>query len=81
MTCARSPASACSLDPAPELFDNTHSVAPALAVLPERERSILIMRFYHDMTQTQIAERIGVSQMQISRILTATLARLRELVD
>lgn len=68
-------------DPALELFTNTHSLAPAIAELPERERSILIMRFYQDMTQIQIAGRVGVSQMHVSRILSATLARLREALD
>lgn len=68
-------------DPALELFTDTYSLAPALAELPERERSVLVMRFYQDMTQTQIAERIGVCQMQVSRILATTLARLREALD
>lgn len=58
-----------------------HSVAPHLAALPTRERDILIMRFYHDMTQTQIAERVGLSQMHVSRLLSTTLRRLREAVD
>lgn len=38
---------------------------------------MLILRFYRDMTQTQIAERLGISQMHVSRLLTQTLARLR----
>lgn len=64
-----------------ELFTASHSLAPHLAALPPRERRILIMRFYEDMTQTQIAEKIGVSQMHVSRILAATLAKLRDAVD
>jgi RNA polymerase sigma-B factor len=68
-------------DPRLELFTDTHSLASALAELPERERSIVIMRFYQDMTQTQIAERIGLSQMHISRILAATLSSLRKAVE
>jgi RNA polymerase sigma-B factor len=64
-----------------DLFTATHSVAPHLAALSERERRIIVMRFYEDMTQTQIAERVGVSQMQVSRILSATLSRLREAVQ
>lgn len=48
-----------------------------VAELPEREQRILAMRFYGDMTQAQIAAEIGVSQMQISRLLHQSLARLR----
>jgi RNA polymerase sigma-B factor len=65
-------------DPGMELFTNCHCLAPELAKLPERERAILVMRFYDDMTQSQISERIGLSQMHVSRLLTATLARLRD---
>jgi RNA polymerase sigma-B factor len=49
----------------------------ALDELPERERTILILRFFGDLTQTQIATRIGISQMHVSRLLTQTLATLR----
>jgi RNA polymerase sigma-B factor len=54
-------------------------VADALNSLPERERHILHMRFVEDMTQSDIAERIGVSQMQISRVLQHSLEHLGEL--
>ncbi|TQF68314.1 SigB/SigF/SigG family RNA polymerase sigma factor [Rhodococcus spelaei] len=54
------------------------AVGPALARLPERERTILVLRFYGSMTQTQIAERLGISQMHVSRILSRTLRRLRD---
>jgi RNA polymerase sigma-B factor len=54
------------------------SLTPALARLPERERKILQMRFYGNMTQSQIAEWTGVSQMHVSRLLKAALGRLRE---
>jgi RNA polymerase sigma-B factor len=47
-------------------------------VLSERERRILYLRFFQDMTQTEIAEDIGISQMHVSRLLTQSLARLRE---
>jgi RNA polymerase sigma-B factor len=46
-------------------------------VLDERERFVLHLRFAEDRTQTEIAERIGVSQMQVSRILRAMLGKLR----
>ena len=68
-------------DPGFDKVTRLHSVAPHLAALPTRERNIVIMRFYHDMTQTQIAERVGVSQMHISRLLATTLTRLRDAVD
>lgn len=53
------------------------TVAPLLRELPEREREVLRLRFFENWTQNQIAERLGVSQMQISRILSRTLAVLR----
>lgn len=48
-----------------------------LVQLPERERSILLMRFFGDMTQSQISEVLGLSQMHVSRLLSRSLARLR----
>jgi RNA polymerase sigma-B factor len=49
----------------------------ALADVPVRERNILMLRFFANMTQSEIAERVGVSQMHVSRLLTRTLADLR----
>jgi RNA polymerase sigma-B factor len=60
-----------------ELFTDCHSLAPHLTELPDRERQILVMRFYDDMSQSQIAERFGISQMHVSRLLTRTLEHLR----
>ncbi|GGK39254.1 SigB/SigF/SigG family RNA polymerase sigma factor [Nocardia camponoti] len=57
------------------------AVRPLLEGLPERERRILTMRFFESMTQTQIANQLGISQMHVSRILAKTLARLRDLSD
>lgn len=58
------------------------TVPAIISTLPEREQRILTMRFYHDMTQSQIASRTGVSQMHVSRLIKASLARLRrELPD
>ncbi|GGZ86532.1 RNA polymerase sigma factor [Streptomyces subrutilus] len=65
-------------DSAMELFEDLHTLAPLLERLEGRERLILQMRFGQEMTQAQIGERLGVSQMQVSRILARTLARLRE---
>jgi RNA polymerase sigma-B factor len=58
--------------------ENHEALLPLLRELPERERRILGLRFVHNMTQTQIAERVGVSQMHVSRLLARTLQRLRE---
>jgi len=56
------------------------TLAPALARLPEREQKILCMRFYGNMTQTEIAAQIGVSQMHVSRLLSRSLLMLREVI-
>jgi RNA polymerase sigma-B factor len=61
-----------------ELTEQWASVAPAVRDLPERERHVLFLRFFRGMTQTEIANEIGVSQMHVSRILSQTLASLRE---
>ncbi|AEW99188.1 RNA polymerase sigma factor SigF [Streptantibioticus cattleyicolor] len=65
-------------DPALEGVENLTALAPLVAELPERERAILAMRFSADMTQKQIGERLGISQMHISRLLSRTLGKLRE---
>jgi RNA polymerase sigma-B factor len=64
-----------------ERVDYRQAIQPLLAALPERERTIVMLRFFGNMTQTQIADRIGVSQMHVSRLLTQTLARLRERLE
>jgi RNA polymerase sigma-B factor len=53
---------------------------PALGTLGERDRLILRLRFFEGLTQREIAERIGVTQMQVSRLLTRILAQLRDSV-
>jgi RNA polymerase sigma-B factor len=64
-------------DPALDAFIDGHSLGPLIDDLPERERTILLLRFFGNKTQTQIAEQIGLSQMHVSRLLRATLNRLR----
>ncbi len=64
-------------DPGMVAVDNRESVKPLLATLPERERKILTMRFFGDMTQSQIASELGISQMHVSRLLSQTLGNLR----
>ncbi len=53
-------------------------LAPHLAGLPERERTILGLRFFRGLTQTEIAEEIGLSQMHVSRLLSRALQALRK---
>lgn len=53
------------------------ALEPMLAALPDRERRILLLRFYGDMSQSQIAADVGLSQMHVSRLLSRTLATLR----
>ncbi|PKV98495.1 RNA polymerase sigma factor SigF [Nocardia fluminea] len=65
-------------EPCYQLTEDAIAVRPLIAALPEEERQVLIMRFFENLTQSEIAERIGVSQMQISRILARTLTSLRE---
>jgi RNA polymerase sigma-B factor len=61
-----------------ELVDDQMTIFAAAQQLPERERQILYLRFGEDLTQTEIAERVGVSQMQVSRLLRKSLQRLRD---
>jgi RNA polymerase sigma-B factor len=64
-----------------ELVEDRGAVRAALRVLPLRERRILHMRFVEDMTQAQIAAQVGVSQMQVSRLLRRSLQQLREVAE
>jgi RNA polymerase sigma-B factor len=64
-----------------ELVEYGATIAPALDALSARDRLILHLRFAEDLTQSQIAERIGVSQMQVSRLIRRSLARLREVAQ
>ena len=60
-----------------ERADARTSLEPALDALPNRERTILRMRFEDGLTQTQIAERVGLSQMHVSRLIRKSLERMR----
>lgn len=64
-------------DPSFEIAEGWASVAPALEKLPVRERRILYLRFFKGMTQTEIAQEIGISQMHISRLIAQSLERVR----
>jgi RNA polymerase sigma-B factor len=64
-----------------ELVLLSATVAGAMVSIPAPERIILRLRFFEDLTQTEIAHRVGVSQMQVSRLLRRSLKRLRSLAD
>ncbi|EFE76120.1 sigma L [Streptomyces filamentosus NRRL 15998] len=65
-------------DTALEGVEYRESLKPLLAKLAPRERQIIMLRFFANMTQSQIGEEVGISQMHVSRLLTRTLAQLRE---
>ncbi|MGW2374352.1 MULTISPECIES: RNA polymerase sigma factor SigF [Kitasatospora] len=65
-------------DLALEGVEYRESLKPLLAKLPPRERRIIMLRFFGNLTQSQIGEEIGISQMHVSRLLTRTLTQLRE---
>jgi RNA polymerase sigma-B factor len=65
------------LDAGLGLVEDRDVLAKALAVLPEREARIVLMRFGENLTQSQIAQRLGLSQMHISRLLARSLATMR----
>jgi RNA polymerase sigma-B factor len=65
-------------DPGVEHALDMQALSTHWSELPERERRILALRFYGNMTQAEIGERLGVSQMHVSRLLTRALAYLRE---
>lgn len=66
-----------SIDTALENVEFREVLRPLLETLPPRERTILVLRFFEEMSQTQIAAKVGISQMHVSRLLAHTLTRLR----
>jgi RNA polymerase sigma-B factor len=67
-----------ALDEALEGVEYRESLKPLLAQLDDREKRILQMRFFDNLSQSQIATELGISQMHVSRILTKVLSHLRE---
>ncbi len=65
-------------DDALDGVEHRESLRPLLDALPPRERTILVLRFFRGMTQSQIATHLGISQMHVSRLLARTLTQLRE---
>ena len=64
-----------------ERSEDRAALAPALQALPAREREILRMRFEEGLPQTQIAKRVGLSQMHVSRLIRKSLAAMRDELD
>ena len=58
------------------LVELNQAIAPAFRALPEREQTILRLRFHHDLKQSEIAKVVGVSQMQVSRLLKRSIESL-----
>lgn len=65
-------------DSALAAIEDRESLRPLLEALPERERQIIMLRFFRNQSQSQIAEQLGISQMHVSRLLARTLAQLRD---
>jgi RNA polymerase sigma-B factor len=68
-----------SEDPALERIEARQAVAQAVSALGARERELIRLRFFEQRTQTEIAARLGISQMQVSRLLRKVLSRLHTL--
>lgn len=64
-----------------EMVEYRDTLRPLLEALPERERTIVMLRFFGEMTQSQIAIEIGVSQMHVSRLLSQILGRFRQQLE
>ena len=69
------------LDPDIERLGDRDQVSRALSHLPERERVIVFMRYFRDMSQQQVGDRLGISQMHVSRLQHRALDRLRHIMD
>ncbi len=68
-------------DPAYDCITDREAAKAGLRQLPERERTILYLRFFEDMTQSRIAEELGISQMHVSRLVSRSCARVRAEAD
>jgi RNA polymerase sigma-B factor len=64
-------------EPAYEVSEDRALLAPGFAALDQRERRIVLLRFYAGLTQSQIAQRIGISQMHVSRLIRRSLEKIR----
>jgi RNA polymerase sigma-B factor len=68
-------------DPGFGLAEDAATVDRLMRVLSDREREVLRLRFEEDLTQSEIGQRVGVSQMHVSRLIRQSIARLREAAD
>jgi RNA polymerase sigma-B factor len=64
-------------EPEFDLVEHRQGLVLVIAALPERERRILLLRFFGGLTRTEIGARVGISQMHVSRLLSRTLTQLR----
>jgi RNA polymerase sigma-B factor len=69
------------IDPELARAERRAALGPLISELPEREQVMLYLRFYEGMTQSEIAKRLGISQMHVSRLLSRSLQQLRELAE
>jgi RNA polymerase sigma-B factor len=69
------------IDPELARAERRAALGPLISGLPEREQVMLYLRFYEGMTQSEIAKRLGISQMHVSRLLSRSLQQLRELAE
>ena len=69
------------VDPNLDKVIDLETVRPLIAALPDREQRVLTLRFFENLTQTQIAARMGYSQMHVSRLISKALRTLRDQVD
>ncbi|HYH59655.1 MAG TPA: SigB/SigF/SigG family RNA polymerase sigma factor [Thermoleophilaceae bacterium] len=69
------------IDPGFDLVEDAQAVGPLLRELPERERTLLALRFHEELSQSEIARRLGISQMHVSRLLRRTLDELASQVE
>ncbi len=68
-------------DPALRHLEDRHTIQGALAALPERHREILRLRYYDGLSQAEIARRLSISQMHVSRIQRDAIVKLREIIE
>ena len=81
-TTATRPASRTAIeDPGFGVAEDAATVQRLMRVLSDREREVLRLRFEEDLTQAEIGDRVGVSQMHVSRIIRQAITRLREVAE
>ena len=68
-------------DPALELLEDRGELSWALEQLTPRQRVIIALRYFHDMSQQQVADRLGISQMHVSRLQRKAIEQLREIMS